>query len=74
MTLGLAQIEDLDEDLSKDRENNQLVKCKDTRLYLQLYIAICQVHLFQRYVTAVVLSFTTSPTQAHPSYNISLWH
>jgi len=28
----------LDKDLKKDRENNQLVKHKNTRLYLQLYI------------------------------------
>ena len=30
----------LGKDLSKDERNNQLVKCKDTKLYLQLYIPI----------------------------------
>ena len=28
----------LDKDLSKDKEDEQLVKCKNTGLYLQLYI------------------------------------
>ena len=44
--LRLGSCCNLDKDLSKDRENDQLVKYKDTRLYLQLYIAICQVYLF----------------------------
>jgi len=30
----------LDKDLKKDKKNDQLVKCKDTRLYLLLYIPI----------------------------------
>ena len=37
MTLSLAQV--AGKDLSKSRRNDQLVDCKDTGLYLQLYIS-----------------------------------
>ena len=38
--LRLGSDYNLGKDLSKDERNNQLVKCKDTELYLQLYIPI----------------------------------
>jgi len=36
--LKLSSDYNSDKDLSKSRENDQLVKCKNTRLYILLYI------------------------------------
>ena len=40
MILDLAQVATQAKDLSRNRGLNQLVKHKDTRQYLQLYISI----------------------------------